>query len=76
MCTSLLFKTERLKPFYFPISLLPDEDGDMGQVVGGGAGGGHHDASLLSGHVRPLNIFRLRFLVSTRQNNIGFVVIS
>ena len=27
----------------FPISLLPDEDGDMRQVVGGGAGGGHHD---------------------------------
>lgn len=26
-----------------PISRLPDEDGDMRQVVGGGAGGGHHD---------------------------------
>ena len=28
--------------FLFPISFLPDEDGDMGQVVGGGAGGVDH----------------------------------
>lgn len=49
---------------------LPDEDGDMRQVVGGGAGGvDHHGLVCHLVICQAYQSFRLRFLVSNHDTN-------